>query len=316
MMEGRAFAPQDFFSTWGVWIIFAGFVILGAVASPAFLTTGNVANILRQASIFIILAIAESFVIVSGNIDLSLGSIVAFSSVIFALTVPNGVLIALLITLVTTTVMGLASGFLVGYIGIPPFIATLGTMGIVRSLGMTLANGQPVYGIPPSYGVIGNGFVGLIPIPIIIAAIVFSLGLFCFVHTIFGRHIYAVGGGEEVARLSGINVRLVKLLVYAVCGLLAGVAGLVYTARMTVGMPEGGVGYEMDAIASCVIGGISLSGGRGNLWGTLAGAFILTFISNIMNLVGISPYLQYAVKGVIILLAALLWSRVMKGYRG
>lgn len=315
MQNGR-FLTQRITSAWGMWILLVGFMILGTVLSPVFLTHINIANILRQASIFIILATAESLVLISGNIDLSLGSVVAFSSVAFALTAAYGIPQALLITLVGTTLMGLTGGFLVTYGRIPPFIATLGTMGIARSLAMTLANGQPVYGVPASYAVVGEGFLGPVPIPAVIAAAIFLMGLFLLTQTAFGRHVYAIGGEEEVARLSGVNVRLTKLLVYVLCGLFTGIAGLIYTGRITVGMPEGGVGYEMDAIASCVIGGIHIFGGRGSLWGTLVGALILTLISNIMNLLGISPYLQYAVKGAVILLAVLLWSRGMqKGYR-
>lgn len=297
---------KAFFRKHGLIIIFGGIFLLSSVATRDFFSQTNLSNLLRQGSIVGILAVGETLVILTGGIDLSLGSLVGLASVLCATFMPQGVLFSVLITMSICTALGSVSGFLVAKAKMAPFIATLGMMMMARGLAMVIANGEVVYGVSKSFYFVGQGYLKGIPVPGFILASVVLVMLFFLGTAGWGRHIYAVGGNEEAARLSGVNVERTKLLAYTLSGFFAGLTGLVYTARLTAGYCEGGVGYELDAIAAAVIGGVNLFGGEGNLIRAIAGAFILTMISNFMNLIAISPYTQEAVKGAIILIAVYL----------
>lgn len=279
---------------------------MSSFSSREFLSETNITNLLRQGSIVGILAVGETLVILTGGIDLSLGSLVALASVLCATFMPQGVLFSVLMTMLICTLLGSVSGVLVARAKMAPFIATMGMMMMARGLGMVIANGEVVYGVSKSFYFVGQGYLKGIPVPGFILAFVVLAMVFFLGRTGWGRHIYAVGGNEEAARLSGVNVERTKLLVYTLSGFFAGLTGLVYTARLTAGYCEGAVGYELDAIAAVVIGGVNLFGGEGHLGRAIAGAFILTIISNFMNLIAISPYTQEAVKGAIILIAVYL----------
>ena len=295
-----------FFRKYGLLMIFGGIFLLSSFSNPVFLSKTNLSNLLRQGSIVGILAVGETLVILTGGIDISLGSLVALASVLCATFMPQSILFSVLITILICTVLGSINGYLIAKVKMVPIIVTLGMMLVARGLAMVIANGEVVYGVHKSFYFIGQGYLKGIPVPGFILAFIALIMFFFLGTTGVGRHIYAVGGNEEAARLSGVNVERTKLLVYTLSGFFAGLAGLVYAARLTAGYCEGAVGYELDAIAAVVIGGVALFGGEGNLAKVIIGAFILTMISNFMNLVAISPYSQEGIKGAIILIAVYL----------
>ncbi len=287
----------------GIFIILAGIFLIASLATKEFFTYTNLTNLIRQGAITGILAVGQTLVILTGGIDLSVGSLVALASVVGATLMPYSIALSVFMTLLTCTALGAVSGFMVARARIAAFISTLGMMMIARGLALVIAKGEVVYGVPKSFYFVGQGYVALIPVPGIILAVA-ALGMFFLLNrSRWGRHIYATGGNAEAARLFGVNVAGIYWLVYVLSGFFAGLTGLVYMARLTAGYCEGGVGYELNAIASVVIGGASLFGGEGNLLKVVVGAFILTIINNFMNLLDISPYTQEAMKGAVILIA-------------
>ncbi len=286
--------------------IFAALVVecvLLAGMSDAFLTVGNAMNVLRQNSFTAILAAGMSFTVLTGGIDLSVGSVVALSGVLCAdvlhhgHSIPAGVAVGLAVGLL----VGLTNGLVVTRVGIPPFIVTLGMMLIVRGGAYKYTDARTISGLPPAFGGLSQGFVSAL-----LMAAVFVLAWVVLVWTPFGRHVYAAGGNREAAHLAGVRVERVLLTVYVVCGLGAGLAGVLVASRLGAGYPKAGELYELDAVTAVVVGGTSLFGGRGSIWGTLAGAFFIGILNNGLNLFHVEPYDQLVVKGVVLLLAASL----------
>lgn len=284
----------------------AGLVILAATlsaATPNFLTFQNLLIVLRQISINGILAVGVTFVLLTGGVDLSLGSVVALTGVVAASFAHPGdwpVVVPVAMGMLAGAGCGLLNGLAVTAGRIAPFIATLGMMTAARGLALVISGGRPVSGLSPSFTAIGGGDVLGLPLPVLVLAGV-ALASWVFLrHMPGGRHVYAVGGNELAARASGVRVARVKLLAYVACGALAGLAGVVLAARITTGQPNAGVGYELDAIAAAVIGGTSLSGGVGGVGGTLLGALLMGVINNGLDLLNVSSYYQQIVKGAII----------------
>jgi ribose transport system permease protein len=291
----------------------AAIIALIAVAvfvSPSFLHYGNVINILRQISLYGIVSIGLTFVILTKGIDLSIGATVGIVSVCSAMMLSAGMPIALVIiaSLLVGCAVGLLNGLGVAFGGMPPFIVTLGMMVVGRGVALTLAEGHPLNLGPQAdaFSFMGSGFVFGLPVPFLLFVAITGLGLYILRFTSFGRNVYAVGSNAEAARLAGININRVLVAVYVIVGMLAALTGLIYVSRLTVGQPIEGTGLELEAVAIVVIGGTSLFGGEGGVIGTVAGATILSLLANILNLVGISPFSQQIVKGVIILCAVLL----------
>lgn len=293
-------------------------VVLGlllTITTNSFLTATNLLNVLRQVSINGILAIGMTFVVLTGGIDLSVGSIVAFCGIVSAgmirdvkLPIPVVILISLLIGIV----MGCFNGYFVAYWNAAPFVVTLSLMTIARGMTYVYSGGRPISPLPEKFLLIGKGsFLGL-PIPAVLLLIVFIVSYLVLRYFRIGRYIYAVGGNENSAIVSGINVRMVKMITYAVSGCLCGLAAIILTARVSAGLPQAGQSYELDAIAATVIGGTSLSGGRGRLWGTVLGVLLLGIVSNGLDLLNVSSFYQQIVKGVIILGAILIDSKRSK----
>ena len=280
-------------------------VALLILLTNTFLTPTNLGNLVRQVTVFAVLAVGELFVILTGGIDLSVGSILALSSAITALLMVGGVpvLPALLIGIAAGVLAGLINGLLVAWAKLPPFIATLGMLGIARGLVLLLTGAQTVSPLPSSFTAISNGsFLGL-PNLLWILVLVGLIATFVLNHTVFGRYIYAVGSNPESARLAGVPVNRVLIAVYCISGLLAGFAGILMASRLGAGIPTVGTGYELQAIAGAVIGGASLSGARGRAIGAILGALIMAILDNGGNLLGVDPfYLQIAI-GALILLA-------------
>ncbi len=301
---------------YGIILVFALLCVILSFASPYFLKERNIVNVLRQTSINGLLSIGMTFVILTGGIDLSVGSILAFGGVVGASFSSSAfaalggtthpVILSFTIGILAGLGLGLINGTLVGKWKIPPFVVTLGMLSVARGLTFIYTNGMPIPNIDKSFLVIGQGELFAIPVPVIIFALVFLIAWVILYKTRFGRYVYAVGGNEKSAKISGINTRLIILLVYGISGLLAALGGLILTARTTAGLPQAGTSYELDAIAAVVIGGTSLNGGQGTLVGTLFGALIMGVISNGLDLLGVSSYFQQLIKGAIIVTAVLL----------
>jgi ribose transport system permease protein len=291
---------------------FAGLVALGLVlwaATPHFLTVSNLLNVLEQTSINAIVAVGMTFVIISGGIDLSVGSVLAVAGIALALALESGVPApaAIVLALTTGTVCGLANGLLITFGRLPPFIATLGMMSVARGAALMLAEGRPISGFSEGFRALATArVVTIVPAPVLLTAVVYLVAHFVLVRTVFGRATYAIGGNEEAARLSGVHVRFHKTAVYGVAGLTSAVAAILLTARLNSAQPTAGTMYELDAIAATVIGGTSLLGGEGTLVGALIGALIMGVLRNGLNLLNVSSFFQQVVIGAVIIGAVLI----------
>ena len=295
---------------YGIIIAFILLCVALTFLNKYFLTPENISNILLQTSINGILAMGMTLVILTGGIDLSVGSVLAFSSIVAATFVtgdnPQSPLVALLVGIVTGAVLGLINGCIIAYLKIPPFVATLGMLSVARGLTYAYTGGMPVPNLSESFLNLGEGsFLG-VPVPVLIFLLIFAILWVVLNHTSYGRSIYAVGGNVKSARTAGISTNPVTASVYVIAGLLAGLGGLILTARTSSALPQAGVSYELDAIAAVVIGGTSLSGGVGSIAGTLLGALIIGTINNGLDLLGVSSAYQQIVKGCIIVVAVLL----------
>ena len=289
-----------------IWLVFIVLVIAFTIANPRFITMSNLLIMLRQVAVWGIASVGMMFVILLGDIDLGTGSVITFVNILCAkLMVEFGVnmYLAVLISLLASTLIGLLNGFMVATIGIPALIATFATQTAFSGIALIMCNGQPINGFPEKFSVFGAGWVGPVPIPVIIMIICFIIGAFILNKTYFGRYFYALGGNEEAALLSGIKIKVVKCLVYSLSGLFAGIAGLVMLARANTAQPNAGVGYEFDVITCVVLGGVSVNGGSGKMSNVIAGVLIIGVLSNGMVLMNISSYMQMVIKGIILLLA-------------
>lgn len=299
--------------TYAIGLVLLALIVVGFIATPDFLTVPNGIIILRQTALVGIVAVGMTFVILTAGIDLSVGSIVGLVAVVtgFVIVQGYGVALALLVGMIVGAGVGLLNGLGATFAKVPPFVMTLGMMTAARGLALTLSNGRPISLGEHSDAVrwIGSGDVFGIPVPVIIFALVVLAASFVLKYTAFGRAVYAVGDNPEAARLSGIRVQTTILSVYVIAGLLAAVTAIIYVARLTVGEPTAGMGLELDAIAVVVIGGTSLFGGQGRIWGTVIGAFIVTVLSNILDLLAVSPFTQQIVTGAL-LVAAVVFERL------
>ena len=297
------------------WITLLVLIAVVSFLNPNFFTTDNILNILRQTSINAIIAMGMTFVIITAGIDLSVGSVLALCSAIaaslIALEVP--VLVALPTSLLAGAILGALNGLIIAKAKVQAFIATLVMMTLLRGVTMVYTDGRPISpGFTPEADVLawfGTGYFIGVPVPVWLMFLVFILAWYLLNHTRLGRYVYAIGGNEAASRLSGINVDRVKIIVYSFCGFLAALAGIILTARLGSAQPSAGVGYELDAIAAVVLGGTSLLGGKGRIFGTLIGALIIGFLNNALNLLDVTSYYQLIVKAVVILLAVMVDNR-------
>jgi ribose/xylose/arabinose/galactoside ABC-type transport system permease subunit len=295
----------------GIFIAFIVILVILTILSPnAFARPANLINILKQASINGILATGMMYVIISGGIDLSVGSTVALAGVIAATFAHPGeypLIVPVILSLLVGGAVGLVNGFGVAYGNIPPFIVTLGTMTIVRGVALIAANGQPVFNVTKAFENISGGFfLNVIPHLAVFFVIITVIFAFILTRTVFGRRVYAIGGNETAAKVSGINVKQIKVAVYTLTGVLAGLAGLLLASRIISGNPTAGQAYELDAIAAVIIGGVSMSGGAGKWYGTVIGALLIAVIGNGLDILNVSSHLQLIIKGSIIVIAVLL----------
>jgi ribose transport system permease protein len=298
-----------FLRRYGIVFSFVILCLVLSLLSDRFLTWTNALNVLRQSSINGIIAVGMTMVILTRGIDLSVGAVLALSSVVTADLLQMGlpVPLAILVGLALGATLGSASGLLVSRLRIPPFIATLGLMTVSRGLALTYTQGMPITALPASFNFLGAGSLGPIPMPIILAAVIFLAGHFLLTRTNLGQYIYALGDNPVAARLSGISTRKVTFFVYALTGFLAALAGMILAGRLDSAQPTAGYGYEFDAIAAVVVGGTSLAGGEGTLFGTLVGALLIGVLNNGLNLLNVPSLWEQVVKGVVIALALLLY---------
>ena len=293
----------------GVVIALAVLVLVLSIISPEFRTFDNIMSLMRQSAINGLIAFGMTCVILTGGIDLSVGSVLALTAAITAYLIKGGMAagLAMLIGLLIGGVFGLVSGVLVTKGRLQPFIATLITMTVFRGLTMVFTNGIPISGLGNSgiINFIGKGFILGIPFPVILFLAIFAIMAFVLSKTTFGRRVYATGSNSVAAKLAGVNIDRTKLYVYIISGVLSALAGLILISRLNSAQPTLGQGYELDAIAAVALGGTSMNGGRGRIWGTFVGVLIIAVLSNGLNILGISSYYQAVVKGVVILIAVL-----------
>jgi len=308
----QRFHVKAFLQRFGLLVSFALLCLGLALLSDRFLTTSNITNLLRQSTINGIMAVGMAFVILTAGIDLSVGSVLALTGVVVADLVQRGwpVPLSIVAALSLGALMGVISGMIVTRAGVPPFIATLGMMTVGRGVALTYTGGGPVTGLPNSFRFVGTGFLGPVPMPIIIAGFVFLLGHIVLTRTKAGEYIYAIGNNVVAAHLSGIPVRRYITLVYAISGFLSALASVILVARLDSGQPSAGYNFEFDAIAAVVVGGTSLSGGAGSLGSTLLGVLFIEVLKNGLNILNVSSFYQQAVKGVVIAGALLLYRAI------
>lgn len=280
-----------------------------SISKKEFLTPTNIFNIMRQVSIMGIVAVGMTVVIVAGGLDLSVGSLIGVSGVLTSTLMVNAGIppvVSMLLGIAAVTVLGFLTGLIINGIGLLPMIVSLGMMTSARGLSYVITGGLPVYNLPKNYTYLGQGYVGVIPVPVIIMVVIFLTGWFVLEKTRFGMYFYSIGGNAEVARLSGIPVKKYSIISYTVNGLLCGIAGIILMYRVNSGQPRAGDQMEMDVITACVLGGISLNGGEGKVWGAFVGCMIIGVLANGLLLMNIGEYYQMLLKGIILVAAVSL----------
>jgi inositol transport system permease protein len=291
-------------SKYSIYLVLIGMIVVSSFLSPVFLSETNFSNISRQISITTILAFGQTLLIICGMIDLAQGSVMALAGLLAVIFFKmTGLLVpSLFVGVLVGVLCNLASGVVVTNFNTPPFIATLAMQTAARGAALLLTSGQNVYQLK-DFVIWGQGILLGIPIPVIFLIGVAIFSWYLLNHWRLGRYIYAIGGNQEAARASGIKIKRTKLMAFGINGVFVGLAGVLYMSRVNAGLPNAGVGFEFDAMTAAIIGGTSFSGGVGTAIGTLAGAFIMGFLSNIMNLLGVQSYLQQVIKGAIIVMA-------------
>ena len=287
-------------------LVLIAIVIIFSCLSPQFFKLSNFMTILRQVSILAIVSVGMTVVLVSGGIDLSVGSIVSVVSVITSMAAVNLSLpvgLAVVIGLLVGVLMGLINGLMITLTGMPPMIGTLATQIAFRGLAFIICNGASIYDLPESFSVFGQGYVGAIPVPVIIMVVILAIFAFFLGKTYMGRYFYSVGSNPEATRLCGLNVRKIQILAYALCGLLSAIGAIIMTSRVNSGQPRSGEGYEMDVLTACVVGGVSINGGEGKIRHIVIGVLIIGILSNGLTILGISEYWQQVAKGLILAVA-------------
>jgi ribose transport system permease protein len=307
------YSIRDIIDRAGIGLALLGLVIFFSVTTEHFLTPNNITNILTQITINLILGVGMTFVILIGGIDLSVGSIMAFAAVIAgkAITLPGlgpteAILLATLAGLLAGIVCGLLNGFLSAYWSIPSFIITLGMLNIARGAALQVSDAQTIYDFPKSFETFGSALVFGIPLVFLLALSLVGIAWFILNRTVLGRMIYGIGNNEEAVRLAGHSVFRYKMIAFTLCGLTAGIAAIVYMARLNIASPIAGIGFELNAIAAVIIGGTSLNGGRGSVIGTLMGAFIIGILANGLILLGLSDFMRQMITGVVLIVAVVL----------
>ena len=298
-----------FIRKYGNVFVIIALIIIFTLLNPIFLSVYNFMNIVRQIAMVGIISVGFTFVLIGGGLDLSVGAQIAFMNVCVATMITNWgfpPIISVIIGLLLTTLIGLFNGFVISRTSIPPLIATLAMQTILRGAGYLISGGYPIYGIPEGIKYLGQGYLfGVIPIPGLILIVIVLLGVFLLNKTYLGRHFYALGSNAEATRLAGINVHLTRTVTYAILGLLTGLAGLIMLGRVGSAQPNIATNYEMNALTACVIGGVSINGGKGTVFGALLGAIVIGILNNGMSLAGANEYWQMVITGSVLLAVVL-----------
>lgn len=308
-MRSKKSTITQLFSKFGIYIVFLAFFVFLSIMNKAFLTSTNLINVLKQTSTVSVIAIGMTFALISGGLDLSAGSVIALSAVCSAMFgLPEGppTIVPLLVAVSVGTLCGLINGLIIAVGKVPPFIATLGMSLSARGMALLVTNAKPIFGLSSSYVYLGSAKIGEIPVLVLVMLAVLAVATVILEKTKFGRHVYAVGGNERSAHISGINVNRVRISCYLIMGALTGLCGMLLAGRLQSGTPTMGTNYELDAIAGAVIGGVSSSGGVGKVYGAVIGSLLLTMIANGLDLLNVSAYYQQIVKGAIIVAAVMI----------
>jgi ribose transport system permease protein len=296
----------EIFKRYGIFLVLIVLMVFFAVSSEAFLAPSNLFNVARQVSMLGIAAVGMTFALLLGGIDLSIGSQITLVNIVSAWLMVKGGMnpaAAALLGIMLSTALGFVNGLAIANLAMPPLIVTLCSMTILEGLAYIASKGIPIFGFPESFAFIGQGYAGLVPIPVIIMIVILGIGFFILNFTYFGRYFYAVGGNEEASNLSGINVKMVKYMAYTLSGLFAGIAGIVMLSRTNSGQPLAGKGFEFDVLTAAVLGGVSVNGGYGKISNVVAGVFIIGVLSNGMVLLNVSQYVQMVTKGLVLFAA-------------
>lgn len=307
--QGQRMTVREFFEKFATLLGLLIVVLIFSIIKPKFINIDNIFNLLRQASINGLLALGMTFVVLTGGIDLSVGSMLGAAGIFAALVAQNQQVpwfVAVIIGLGIGFVLGSINGIVISVLKVPAFIATLGMLTVARGITYLASNAQPVPGLSEGFLKIGGGNVGIIPIPVIILLVVLAICGILLYRCKYGRYIFAVGGNAKAARISGVKVRSVVWSAYMIAGVLSGLAGVVLTSRVSSGLAMAGQNYETDAIAAVVMGGTSLAGGRGRLWGTVVGVLIIAVLNNGLDMMAVSSYWQLIIKGTIIVAAVMM----------
>lgn len=296
---------KNFFKKNVIYIVVILEIILFSILSSTFLNSGNILSIFRQVAVQGIVAVGMTFVILTGGVDLSIGGIIALTGVLCSNLMLSGIpiILACLISIIVSSLVGVINAFFTHEFKLNSMIITLATLQILKGITYLWTGGIPVYGFDERFKILGQGYVGPLPIPMIILIISYVVGGYILNKTAFGLKIYSIGGNEEASRLSGTNVRKMRYLSFIICAILTSIAGLVLLSRVNTAQPDAGIGYEMDVITAVVLGGVSMSGGEGNVVGVLGGVLAIGLLSNGMLQLGISEYVQWITKGIVLLLA-------------
>ena len=315
-MKLREIAPQ-YGRQFGTLLGLIGILVIFGVLTPHFFSVSNILNVVQQTSINAIIAVGMTFVIITAGIDLSVGSQVALCGVVLASVLHAGlpIPVALICGLGVGLLCGMVNGLLITFGRLPPFISTLGMMSVARGAALLYTHGRPISGFSSGFRFLATGYLLHIPVPIIIMLVTYIIAHFVLTRTKLGRYSHAIGGNEEAAELSGINIKFYKTSVYCLCGGMAGLAAIILTARLNSAQPIAGIMYELDAIAATVIGGTSLMGGEGTIAGTLIGALIMGVLRNGLNLLNVSSFIQQIIIGSVIIGAVLLDMSIKKRKR-
>lgn len=297
---------RELLRRYGIVLMLLALIVYFSFGSEYFLTGGNIVNVLRQSAVTGISAVGLTYIMLTGGIDLSIGSVIGLTAVTAASCMAKlGMhpLLACIISLLLGLLIGFINGVLVNYVEIPALIATLGVMTSVRGLCYILTGGLPVYGFPASFDILGKGYIGFIPVPVIVMIVVLIIGWYVLNRTRYGRYLYAIGGSREAARLSGINVDRMIVVTYMVAGFLSALAGLVELSRLSSGQPSAGDGFEMNVITAVVLGGISVNGGEGKFSGVVVGIFIMSVLANGLVMMNVYEFYQQLIRGIVLIFA-------------
>lgn len=300
---------STFIKKYGNVFVIIALIVIFTLLNPVFLSVYNFMNIVRQIAMVGIISVGFTFVLIGGGLDLSVGAQIAFMNVCVATMITNwgfSPIISVIVGLLLTTLIGLFNGFVISKTSIPPLIATLAMQTILRGAGYLISGGYPIYGIPDGIKFLGQGYLfGVIPVPGLILIVIVLLGGFLLNKTYLGRHFYALGSNAEATRLAGINIHLTRTTTYAMLGLLTGLAGLIMLGRVGSAQPNIATNYEMNALTACVIGGVSINGGKGTVFGALLGAIVIGILNNGMSLAGANEYWQMVITGSVLLAVVL-----------